>query len=133
MNCILTRINLTNQRLPGYLKIQSLELLEETKTYLNSNITNDSLDTVDLLYYLECYFSVGLVYLIQYRYSIMSSSEKESSVAYSDSALKDLQSYLDDLNKVIKLKEKLKKQLKKSQNFKLIFYLVSLMFKKLNK
>lgn len=131
--CILARINITNSRLPAHLKIQSIELLDETKCFLNAYLNEDkniSVHDSDLFYYLECYFNCGLVYLLQYRFSIMSSAEKdsESSVIYSQTSLNELQTFLNDLNIKFKLTEKIEKQLSnlKSPDLKLLFFLVKL-------
>jgi hypothetical protein len=133
INCILIRINITNQRLPAHLKIQAIELLEETKCFVSLYLTQlecfDLKNDSELLYYLECYFSCGLVYLIQFRYSIISSNDKDlnSSVTYSQSSLSDLNNYLNDLN--IHLTDKIKNiSLKKSINYMILFYLVSKIF-----
>lgn len=129
VNCILNRLNLTNQRLPAHLKIQSIELLDETKLFLNNYLTSNNTINDNFLFYLECYYSCGLLYLIQYRYSIMSSNDKEtqSSVVHSQTSLDDLKAYLNDLNLIFKLNDKVKKQVsnKKTPNYKALFYLVN--------
>jgi hypothetical protein len=122
LNCIMSRINLCNNRMPSHLKVQSLQLLNENKLFLNaflqdadrSKINDDNDD--ELIIYLKCYLTCGLVYILGYRYSLNTDTKLQTIVHQTDS-LNDLNEYLNDLN------EKFELGARKSKNFNVLFHL----------
>lgn len=133
LNCILSRVNLCSQRMPSHLKTQSLQLLKEDKVLLNQYLTSaqESESTADLVNHLECYYTLGLIHLLIYRYSLTTtSSNSTTSIFHSTSCFNELKEFLKDLNSEFKLSSKLNKELKsvskKNSSFEKLFYLVIL-------
>ena len=120
LNCVLSRVNLCNSRIPTHLKTQSMQLLNENKVFLSSFLANindlDARANDDLITYLKCYYTCGLVYIVVYRYSLNSDSQSQT-VVHQTECFNDVKVFLGDLDEKLKLLEKL------SMNFNVLFYL----------
>jgi hypothetical protein len=118
---------MTNQRLPLYLKSQTFQFINQSKSILLSGLLNTAESESDLLVqYLDCFYVCGFLYLISYRFSITTISQSTSSshITHASNTLTDLQDYLTDLNKKLNLKKRIKEQMKSSnKSFKILFYL----------
>ena len=136
LSCIMSRVNLTNPRLPSHLKLQAVQCLEESNVLLSKYLfqqTDSANDEQELVYYLDCYYTCGLVYLIMYRYSITSTSyltnaTSANAALHSNACLDELNTFLHGLNTTFKLLSRIDQQIDKNTGFKLLFYLVEFFY-----
>ena len=134
LSCIMSRVNLTNPRLPSHLKLQAGQCLEESNVLLSKHLfqqadSSSADDEQELVYYLDCYYTCGLVYLIMYRYSITSTSyltnaTSANAAMHSNACLDELNTFLHGLNSTFKLQSRIDQQVDQKTGFKLLFYLV---------
>ena len=121
LNCFMSRFNLCNNRMPSHLKTQSLQLLNENKKFLNTFLfdlkeIHLQIDTEELLTYLKCYYTCGLVYILSYRYSLNTDSKLQT-IIHQPECLNDLNEFMNDLNEKFKLDEK------KTKNLNILYHL----------
>ena len=128
LNSLLSRINIHSQRMPLSMKQQSLKQLNESKSLIINGLQkylSSSDQAIEKKLYLDCLFTCGLVYIINYRYSLnLNHSEDEALNQSSLNSLQDLNDYLKAVNVELKLNEKLDKEIKGFTHFDVLFYMV---------
>jgi hypothetical protein len=116
--------------MPSNLRIQAIKQLNESKSLIVKSLNNKSNKSDDLITCLNCFFSCGLVYIINYRFSLKTDTTNNNMITESTNLIhdpisyQDLNDFLYELNVNFKLNEKINKEINCPSDFKLLFYLV---------
>lgn len=112
--------------MPLHLKNQSLELLSQSRSYLNSQLMiskkNKLTEDQETIACLDCYYTCGYLYLLMYRFSA-TTAPSTSTIVHSESSKKELEQFLTDMNETFKLRERIASA---AGSFKLLFFLTRL-------
>ncbi len=129
LNCVLLRVNLNSSRMPPALRIQTIKQLNESKSLIINALNNKNNKNEDLIVYLNCFFSCGLVYIINYRFSLKTTSndmvtDESNNLIHDPNSFQDIDAFLNELNVNFKLNEKINNEINSLSDFNLLYYLV---------
>ncbi|CAF0779004.1 unnamed protein product [Brachionus calyciflorus] len=127
INCILSRINLCNPSVPAHLKTTAFQLLKDTKNFLLTAISEIDSSNEELIYLLECYYTVGLLNVLIYRFSVEKLGSTAPVLQMNSSNLENFNDFFIELNEKFNLDEKIKNEIKnfgsKKQNLRYLLQL----------